>query len=293
VTSDDVRSFAERAEEEEQPAPAPGRPTREERRAPVQGPSLRPWAVEIPALPDFTQWGPIERKPVRSIRRAIAKKMAQSWAEIPHVSHSDEADITELEALRSRYKAQLNLESLTVTVFAMKAAVAALKEHPRFNASLDPEAQELVLKKYYHLGMAVDTERGLIVPVIRDVDRKSILELTEDLQALVTRTRNGEASLEDLQGGTFTITNVGIIGGTDFAPIINYPEVAILGMARARWRPVVQESDDGSQREIVPRLMLPLIVAFDHRVVDGADAARFLRSIVESLEKPGRLLLAI
>jgi pyruvate dehydrogenase E2 component (dihydrolipoamide acetyltransferase) len=245
-----------------------------------------------PALPDFTRWGEVERVPLRSVRRSTAKQMALSWSQIPHVNHQDKADITELERFRQRHKERLEEKGgrLTPTVFAMKAVVAALKEHPRFNASLDPENEEIILKQYYHVGVAVDTDRGLLVPVIRDVDRKSITELSIELLELVQRTRSGDASLDELQGGTFTITNIGILGGTAFFPIINFPEVAILGMARARWEPIVRRNAEG-EFETEPRYMLPLMLAFDHRVVDGADAARFVNVVKEALETPENMLL--
>lgn len=282
VTAEDVRAFAEREEE------APERP-------PVEAPAVVPAGV-VPELPDFNRWGETERMPLRSVRRATAKQMARSWSQIPHVNHQDVADITELEKFRQKYKDEIKEQGgrLTPTVFAMKAAVAALKAHPRFNASLDAEAEEIVLKHYYHIGIAVDTDRGLLVPVIRDVDQKSITELAIELYDIAQRTRSGEASLEELQGGTFTITNIGILGGTSFFPIINYPEVAILGMARARWEPVVQRHLDEQGEETFvtePRYMLPLNLSFDHRVVDGADAARFMNVVKEALENPERLLL--
>jgi pyruvate dehydrogenase E2 component (dihydrolipoamide acetyltransferase) len=289
VTSEDVRSFAERGEEEgaapppeEGPAPPPAEIS-----------PVRPSAIPVPELPDFGRWGEIERVPLRSVRRATAKRMAQSWSQIPHVSHQDEADVTELEAFRQKYGDQIKEQdgSLTLTVFALKAAVAALKVHPRFNASLDADVEEIILKMYYNIGIAVDTDRGLVVPVIHNVDRKSITDLAVELVKLAERIRSGEASLEDMQGGTFTITNSGPLGGTAFAPIINYPQVAILGMAQASWRPVVQ--GQGPEAKILPRFVLPLVVAFDHRVVDGADAARFARSIIDILEDPDKLLVSV
>jgi pyruvate dehydrogenase E2 component (dihydrolipoamide acetyltransferase) len=294
VTSEDVRRFAEEGAEKEaeaeaeapEEAPAPAA-------AAVQVSPMRPSAIPVPALPDFGHWGKVERVPLRSVRRATAKQMALSWSQIPHVNHQDQADITELEAFRGRYKEQVAEQggSLTPLVFAMKATVAALKEFPRFNASVDADAEEIILKQYYHVGIAVDTERGLMVPVIRDVDRKSIVDLGIELKQLAERTRAGEATLEDMQGGTFTITNIGILGGTNFMPIINYPEVAILGMAKARTRPVVR--DDGGKAKIVPRLMLPLTLSFDHRIVDGADAARFMNKIIGILEDPDKLLISV
>jgi pyruvate dehydrogenase E2 component (dihydrolipoamide acetyltransferase) len=247
----------------------------------------------VPDLPDFSRWGQVERVPLRSVRRATARHMTLAWSQIPHVSHQDIADVTKLEALRQKHKDSIAEQggALTMTIFVIKAAAAALKAHPRFNASLDTTGGEIVLKKYYHIGVAVDTERGLLVPVVRDVDRKSIAELAIELRELVTRTREGKASLEDLQGGTFTITNPGPLGGTGFAAIVNYPEVAILGMARAGWRPVVR--GEGKGAKIVPRLTLPLALSFDHRVMDGADAARFVNTIIEVLQDPSRLLLRV
>jgi pyruvate dehydrogenase E2 component (dihydrolipoamide acetyltransferase) len=294
VTSQDVRRHAEEAEEveaeaereepEKEPTPA---------MAAAQVSPLRPSAVPVPALPDFSHWGKIERIPLRSVRRATAKQMALSWSQIPHVNHQDQADITELEKFRQRYKGQVEEEggSLTPLVFAMKAVVAGLKAFPRFNASVDADSEEILLKHYYNLGIAVDTKRGLMVPVIRDVDRKSVVDLGIELRRVAERTRAGEATLEDLQGGTFTITNIGILGGTAFFPIINYPEVAILGMAEAQYRPVVHK--EGEKTNILPRLILPLTLSFDHRVVDGADAARFMNVIIDILEDPDRLLISV
>jgi pyruvate dehydrogenase E2 component (dihydrolipoamide acetyltransferase) len=198
----------------------------------------------------------------------------------------DRADITDLDALirRSRETAGARGVTLTLTGFLLKAAALALGEHPRFNASLDAAAGELILKRYCHLGVAVATDRGLIVPVIRDADRKPLLDLIRELGELARRVRAGKATLDDLRGGTFTVTNIGALGGTAALPIINYPEVAILGVARAREEPVVRNG------RIVPRLMLPLTLTFDHRVADGADGARFASAIVGRLEAPERLL---
>ena len=295
VTSSDVRAFAGRGEEApEKPAMPPEEKAPEKRPPSIEGVSpVRPSAIPVPELPDFGHWGEVERLPLRSVRRATARHMALAWSQIPHVSHQDVADVTELEAFRQQYKDEIAEQggSLTLTVFVMKAVVAALKAHPRFNASLDADGEEIVLKKYYHLGVAVDTDRGLLVPVIRDVDRKSISELSVELKELVMRTRDGEATLEEMQGGTFTITNPGPLGGTAFAPIINYPEVAILGMAQARWQPVIQ--GEGEEARIRPRLLLPLVLSFDHRVVDGADAARFATLIIDILQDPDKLLVRV
>lgn len=255
-------------------ASAPGRP-------------LAPVGLEPPALPRFEQWGPVEREPLSHLRRTIAERMALSAALIPHVTHFDRADITELDQLiRDNVDAARERGVfLTLTGFLLKAVAQALRDHPRFNASLDPGAGELILKRYCHIAVAVATERGLIVPVIRDVDRKPLLEVARELGALAARVREGKATLEDLRGGTFTITNLGGLGGTGAIPIINYPDVAILGVARAREEPVVR----GGQ--IVPRLLLPLSLTFDHRVADGADGARFCTDVVRRLERPDRLLL--
>ena len=244
-------------------------------------------------FPTFGRWGPVSRDPLRSVRKATARHMALAWSQIPHVTHQDVVDITELEAFRRRHKEEVGARqgALSLTVFAMKAATAALKAFPRFNASLDVERQEIILKQYYHIGVAVDTDRGLIVPVIRDVDHKSVMQLALELNDLVARARSGKIDREELSGGTFTITNIGVLGGTGFTPIVNYPEVAILGMARAALQPIVKGT--GDDFEVLPRFMLPLILGFDHRVVDGADAARFLGMIMETLADPEKLLMMI
>jgi pyruvate dehydrogenase E2 component (dihydrolipoamide acetyltransferase) len=245
--------------------------------------------TEWPPLPRFEQWGPVERQVLSHLRRTIAERMTLSATVIPHVTHFDRADITELDALirRNVDPARERGVSLTLTAFLLKAAASALRAHPTFNASLDAAAGEMILKRYVHLGVAVATERGLIVPVIRDVDRKPVIELARELGALAERVRAGKATLDDLRGGTFTITNMGALGGTGAIPIINYPEVAILGVARAREEAVVR---DGA---IVPRLLLPLSLTFDHRVADGADGARFASDIVRRLERPDQLLLEL
>ncbi len=247
----------------------------------------QPGVLHPPPLPDFSQWGPVERVPLRSVRRRIAEHMALAYRLIPHVSHFDRADVTALDAFRRKHQAEGREHdaALTLTTFIVKAAVAALKKHPRLNASVDMESGELILKRYYHVGVAVDTDRGLIVPVIRDVDRKSVWELAAELGRLAERTRAGTVEVQELRGSTFTVTNLGGLGGTGMVPIINYPEVAILGVARARQEAVVR--DDA----IVPRLMLPLSLTFDHRIADGADAARFVSALIQDLEDPDRLLL--
>ncbi|GBC63004.1 2-oxo acid dehydrogenase subunit E2 [Desulfonema ishimotonii] len=300
VTADDVRAFAEggktpTAEKKPKsvPVPAPPADATSKAASPIPPPP-RPLTIKVPPLPDFSRWGPVERQPIRSVRRATARHMALSWSQIPHVSSQDVADITALEAFRQKHKAGIAEKGgkLSLTVFALKAAVTALKHYPRFNASPDPEAGELVLKQYWHIGVAVDTDDGLIVPVLRDVDRKSITDLAVELGDLVTRTRARKISPDDLQGGTFTLTNMGTRGGLSFSPIINYPETAIMGMGAARLQPVVRDSRTGKP-EIVPRLILPVILAMDHRVLDGADGARFLRTVITALEDPETLMLTM
>ncbi|MGD8963093.1 MAG: 2-oxo acid dehydrogenase subunit E2, partial [Desulfobacterales bacterium] len=195
---------------------------------------------------------------------------------------------------RQKHKAEIEAEGgrLTMTVFAIKAAATALKMYPQFNATLDSAAGEIVYKKYFHIGVAVNTENGLIVPVIRDVDRKSIRELAIELHDLVQRTRSRKVALEELQGGTFTITNAGAMGGGYFAPIINFPEVAIMGMGQGRLQAAVVEKGDGEQ-EIAPRLIMPIVLCIDHRVLDGADAIKFLKTVIEALEDPDELLISM
>jgi len=259
------------------------------RRAPVASRRPARVGVEPPPLPRFEQWGPVERQPLSHLRRTIAERMTLSATLVPHVTHFDRADITDLDALirRNLDQAKGRGVTLTLTAFLLKAAALALVEHPPFNASLDPAAGELIIKRYVHLGVAVATERGLIVPVMRDIDKKSLLEIARELGELARRVREGKATLDDLRGGTFTITNIGALGGTGAIPIINYPEVAILGVARGREEAVVR----GGQ--IVPRLLLPLSLTFDHRVADGADGARFAAAIVQRLEQPDSLLLGL
>jgi pyruvate dehydrogenase E2 component (dihydrolipoamide acetyltransferase) len=287
VTDDDVRAAAGPAAPDGAPAQAPPAVSAETAGAREAARPLAPVGLEPPPLPRFEQWGPVERQPLSHLRRTIAERMALSAALVPHVTHFDRADITELDALIGR-----NLEparergvTLTLTSFLLRAAAQALRDHPRFNASLDAAAGELIVKRYHHLGVAVATDRGLIVPVLRDVDRKPVLELARELAAVAQRAREGKATLDELRGGTFTITNLGALGGTGAIPIINYPEVAILGVARARAEPVVRDG------QIVARLILPLSLTFDHRVADGVDGARFAADIVRRLEQPDRLLL--
>jgi pyruvate dehydrogenase E2 component (dihydrolipoamide acetyltransferase) len=218
------------------------------------------------------------------VRRKTAEQMALAWSLIPHVTQHDLADITDLESFRKQQDGRG--PKLTVTAFALKAAAIALKQAPQFNATLDLGNNQLILKQYYHIGIAVDTERGLLVPVLRDVDRKSVQQLAKEMAELADKARQKKISGDDLRGGTFTITNLGGIGGTAFTPIVNWPEVAILGLSRGRLQPVYR--DNG---QVAPRLLLPLSLSYDHRVIDGADAARFLRRIAEMLENPLVMLL--
>jgi pyruvate dehydrogenase E2 component (dihydrolipoamide acetyltransferase) len=237
--------------------------------------------LDLDELPDFERYGEVERVPLRSIRRRTARRMMTSMTLIPHVAHMDEADVTELEThrrqMRERYAERIGAK-LTPLVFVVKALVAALKLFPAFNASLDPFRQEIVYKKHFHIGIAVDSGAGLVVPVVRDADRKSMVEIAREIERLAKKAREGALEVADMQGGTCTVTNVGVIGGTSFIPAINYPESAILGMAGLQQRPVVRDG------RVVVRTMLPLTLSFDHRVTDGADAARFMNALKAALE---------
>jgi pyruvate dehydrogenase E2 component (dihydrolipoamide acetyltransferase) len=291
ITDEDVRTHGGGAPSVAAAPAAPAARASAARPAEPAGPAKPLAAIGLtpPALPRFEQWGPIERVPLSHLRRTIAERMALSASVIPHVSHFDRADITALDAIvRGGVEpARERGISLTLTSFLLKAVATALGAHPHFNASLDPGAGELVLKRYVHLGVAVATERGLIVPVLRDVDRKPVLEIARELAALAQRVRDGKATLDDLRGGTFTLTNIGAHGGTGAIPIINYPEVGILAVARGRLEPAVHDG------QVVPRLLLPLTLTFDHRVADGVDGARFAANVVALLENPGRLLLGL
>jgi pyruvate dehydrogenase E2 component (dihydrolipoamide acetyltransferase) len=236
-----------------------------------------------PPLPDFERWGPTERRPLEPVRRRTAEQMTLAWSLIPHVTQHDQSDVTDLDAFRRQQEG--HGPKLTVTAFALKAAAIALTQYPQFNASLDTAGGQLILKRYCHIGVAVDTERGLLVPVLRDVDKKSVLELALELGDITERARQKKLTADDMRGGTFTISNQGGIGGTAFSPIVNWPEVAIMGLSRSRLQPVVRDG------QLVPRLILPLCVSYDHRVIDGANAARFTRRLAELLENPLLMLL--
>jgi pyruvate dehydrogenase E2 component (dihydrolipoamide acetyltransferase) len=235
-----------------------------------------------PKLPDFAKWGKIERVSMRGVRRKTAEHLAESWNTIPHVTQHDRADITELEHLRARFapKAEQAGGKMTVTAIALKVCGAALKVFPQFNATIDMEKDEIIYKQYINIGVAADTDRGLLVPVIRDVDKKNIVGLAVELSQLSQKARDKKITLADMEGGTFTITNLGGIGGTAFTPIVNHPEVAILGLSRSRMEP------EWIGGKFEARLILPLSLSYDHRLIDGADAARFLRWVAEAFEQP-------
>ncbi len=235
-----------------------------------------------PDLPDFSKWGKTERVSMRGVRRKTAEHLRQAWNTIPHVTQQDRADITELEHLRAKFapRAEEAGGKMTVTAIALKVCAAALKVFPQFNASIDMAKEEIIYKQYINIGVAVDTDRGLLVPVIRDVDKKNIVELAAEMTQLSKKARERKLTPEEMEGGTFTITNLGGIGGTGFSPIVNHPEVAILGLSRSRMEP------EWVSNKFEPRLILPLSLSYDHRLIDGADAARFLRWIAEAFEQP-------
>ncbi len=293
VSADDIRNFAAKGKSPQDSPPVEPPPTAPAAVMALAVPAAPPAGAEA-GLPDFSQWGPIVREPFRSIRRATAAHMTSSWTRIPHVNCQDTVDITRLEEFRQKHKAEIEAAGgrLTMTVFAMKAVATALKKYPHFNASLDLACQEIIVKQYFHIGIAADTEHGLMVPVIRDVDRKSIKELAVELQGTLERARQRKNSREEMLGGTFTITNVGGLGGSSFSAIINQPEVAILGLGQGRMQPAVVTDSQGGH-EIVPRLIMPIVLCFDHRVVDGADAVRFLRQVIDLLEDPDELFIAM
>ncbi|MGA9353831.1 MAG: dihydrolipoyllysine-residue acetyltransferase [Terriglobales bacterium] len=235
-----------------------------------------------PELPDFSKWGKTERVSMRGVRRKTAEHLRQAWNTIPHVTQQDRADITELEQLRARFapRAEEAGGKMTVTAIALKVCASALKVFPQFNASIDMGKEEIIYKQYINIGVAVDTDRGLLVPVIRDVDKKNIVELAAELTQMSKKAKDRKLTPQDMEGGTFTITNLGGIGGTGFSPIVNHPEVAILGLSRSRMEP------EWVNNKFEPRLILPLSLSYDHRLIDGADAARFLRWIAEAFEQP-------
>lgn len=242
-------------------------------------------AVEV-ELPDFSQYGPVRRERVSQIRKTIARQMTRAWLNVPRVTHCDTADITELERNRVKFNEAVKegQAKLTLTAIALKAVAAALRDFPVLNSSYDPASDEIIYKEYTHVGVAVDSPRGLVVPVLRDVDRKSLPQIAAELEQIAANVRAVKFDIKDLRGASFTITNYGAVGGVFGTPMVNYPEVAILGMGRARLQPTVVDG------QIVPRLILPLSLSFDHRVVDGADAARFTTEVIRTLENPLRMI---
>lgn len=247
------------------------------RPATATGPApARPPAEQI----DFSQWGPVKKKPLTPLRQVIARRMGESWNTVPRVTQFDEAEFTQLNALRKKFASKYEKKGvrLTLTPLVLKALVETLKKHPIFNSSFDEAANEIVFKEYYHIGIAVDTEQGLIVPVIRDVDKKSVLDLSKELEQLAQKARERKVTGDELKGGTFTISNQGAIGGAHFTPIVNRPEVAILGLGRGAMKPVVRED------KVVARMMTPLGLSYDHRVIDGGEAARFIVDLVAALQ---------
>jgi pyruvate dehydrogenase E2 component (dihydrolipoamide acetyltransferase) len=270
-----------------------GRISEEDVKGYVRDRASRAGAVAAAPLPDLAKWGAVERKPMGNVRRKTAEHLAQAWT-APHVTQHDRADITGLEELRRKYspRAEAAGGKLTITAIAVKVVAEAMKRFPQFNAAIDIEHDEIVYRQYVNVGVAVDTERGLLVPVIRDVDRKSIIELSVEVAQAAKKARDRKLGLDDMAGAGMSITNLGGIGGTSFTPIVNAPEPAILGMSRAEMQPVWRDAaNHGAEGHFEPRLMLPLSLSYDHRLIDGADAARFLRWVCEAFEQP--LLLAL
>ena len=254
----------------------------------IAGAAARPSAGAGETLPDFSKWGAIERKAMSGVRRTTAHRLTQAWNTVPHVFQHDRADITSVEVLRKRLSKKLEAEGhppITITAFLMKTLAAALKKFPQMNSSVDLATDEIIYKQYVNIGVAVDTDRGLLVPVIRDVDQKDIFQIADEVGQAAEKARNRKLSLDDMQGGSITISNLGSLGGGAFTPIVNWPEVAILGVARARMEPVYADG------EFVPRFLMPLTLSYDHRVIDGADGVRILRWIVEAIEQPALMWL--
>jgi pyruvate dehydrogenase E2 component (dihydrolipoamide acetyltransferase) len=245
-------------------------------------------ASAVETLPDFSKWGTVERKAMSGVRRTTAHRLTQAWNTVPHVFQQDRADISGVETLRKRLSKKSEAEGrapITITAFLMKTLAAALKKYPQMNSSVDLASAEIIYKQYVHIGIAVDTDRGLLVPVIRDVDQKDIYQIADEIAQAAEKARNRKLSLDDMQGGSMTISNLGSLGGGAFTPIVNWPEVAILGVARARMEPVYADG------EFVPRFLMPLTLSYDHRVIDGADGVRILRWIVEAIEQPALMWL--
>jgi pyruvate dehydrogenase E2 component (dihydrolipoamide acetyltransferase) len=253
----------------------------------ITKPSAGPALITQKEMPDFSAWGEIEVKPFTKVRRITAKTLSHAWNTIPHVTQFDKADITELEEFRQKHKGKIEKAGgkLTLTAFLIKVAATALKVHPQFNASIDMAKGEIIYKKYYNIGVAVDTDRGLLVPVIRDVDKKSVAQLAVELTEISKKARDKKIMPDQLRGGNFTVSNLGGIAGTYFTPIVYWPQVAILGVAKSSLEPVYIDG------QFKPRLMMPLGLSYDHRIIDGADGARFIKWVVEALEDPFLLAL--
>lgn len=290
VLAEDLRSLQTTPASVPAPPPTVLRPTPAEI---VEEPAPKATSHAIPfldvePLPDFSSFGEVEHVPLRSLRRKIAHKMVTAKILAPHVAHMDEIDVTELEAwIRAARERFAQGPRITLTALVVKAVAGLLRAHPHFNASVDPIREEIVFKRYVHVGVAADTDKGLVVPVVRDADRKSLLEVSGEIQRLATQARDGSIAAESYRGGSFTVTNIGALGGTGSIPAVNYPEVAILGMARVQDRVVVRDV------QIVIRRLLPVTLSFDHRVADGADAARFVNELGARLSDPIRLMAVL
>jgi len=271
IVLSDVRAYIQRLQslQSDQRAKAPARP------------SASGTAQKEPV--DFAKWGPIDKKPLSPLRQVIARRMSESWTTVPRVTQFDEADITALMELRKKHSATYETQGvrLTITPFVLQVLVQTLKKHALLNSSIDEAAQQIIIKQYYHIGIAVDTEAGLIVPILRDVDKKDLVTISRELEELAEKARTRKISGDELKGGTFTLSNQGGIGSGHFTPIINLPEVAILGLGRGSLKPVVRD------KKVEPRLMAPLALSYDHRVIDGAAAARFMVDFVKHLESFG------
>jgi pyruvate dehydrogenase E2 component (dihydrolipoamide acetyltransferase) len=253
-----------------------------------EGTSVSEVKIKQEALPDFTNSGDTYRVEMTKIRKVTSDHLSYAWSTIPHVTQFDKADITQLEKARKKFNEQISGDGvkLTVTVILLKIITTALEKFPQFNSSIDMETKEIIYKNYFNVGIAVDTEHGLIVPVVKDVDKKNLTELSNEINELASKAREKKISLDEIQGGCITITNLGGIGGTAFTPVVNSPEVAILGVSKSSYEPVYN-----GYGVFEPRLMLPLSLSYDHRIIDGADAVRFLNWVVEALEQPLKVLL--
>ena len=265
IVMDDVRGYIQRLV---QSAAAP---------KPARSAAVAAAPVPVEQI-DFSKWGEVSKKPMTSLRKTISRRMVENWNTIPHVTQFDDVDITDLMELRKKFAPEFEAKGarLTLTSFALKAVAAALKKHPIFNSSIDEVAHDIVFKEYYHIGLAVDTELGLLVPVIRDVDKKSLFQLSKDIQEVAGKARERKVTLDDMKGGTFTISNQGGIGGAHFTPIVNKPEVAILGLGKGAFKAVVKD------KKIEARLMMPIAISYDHRVIDGGTAARFTVDLIQA-----------